>query len=143
MSFDLKIKSGDISIESDGSLSVVSGNEKIRQDIVKIILTKFGENRFHPNYGSDAGNLQIGSAADKKIVELDLVQSVESSLRYLIFLQKEQSKRQLLSSSEVILEINNVSVERNQTDPRLYNIFISVITQRLETITEAVTIRII
>ncbi len=143
MSFDLKIKSGDISIESDGSLSVVSGNEKIRQDIVKIILTKFGENRFHPNYGSDAGNLQIGSAADKKIVELDLVQSVESSLRYLISLQKEQSKRQLLSSSEVILEINNVSVERNQTDPRLYNIFISVITQRLETITEAVTIRII
>ena len=143
MSFDLKIKSGDISIESDGSLSVVSGNEKIRQDIVKIILTKFGENRFHPNYGSDAGSLQIGSAADKKIVELDLVQSVESSLKYLISLQKEQSKRQLLSSSEIILEINNVSVERNQTDPRLYNIFISVITQRLETITEAVTIRII
>lgn len=143
MSFDLKIQSGDISIESDGTVSIVSGNEKIRQDIVKIILTKIGENRFHQRYGSNVGFLQVGQAADKELIELDLKQSVENSIKFLISLQREQSKKQLLSSSEVILEIKNINIERNQADPRLYNIFISILTQRLETVNEAVTIRII
>lgn len=143
MSFDLQIQNGDISLESDGTISIVSGNDKIRQDVIKIILTKFGENRFHANYGSNVGYLQIGQATDQSIMELDIQQSVESSIRYLIALQREQSRRQLLSSSEVIIDVKNVGVERNEDDPRLYNIFISILTQRLETITEAVTIRII
>jgi len=143
MSFELKIKNGDISLEDDGTISIVSGNEKIRQDIIKIILTKLGENRFHPNYGSNTGYLQIGQAIDQGVIELDIQQSAESAIRYLIALQREQSKKQLLSSSEVIVDINFVKIERNEVDPRLYNIYISVITQKLETITESVTIRII
>jgi phage baseplate assembly protein W len=143
MSFELKIKNGDISLEGDGTISIISGNEKIRQDIIKIILTELGENRFHPNYGSNTGYFQIGQAIDQGVIELDMQQSAESAIRYLIALQREQTKKQLLSSSEVIVDVNFVKIERNETDPRLYNIYISVITQKLETITESVTIRII
>jgi phage baseplate assembly protein W len=143
MSFDLKIKSGDISLESSGEMSIVSGNGKIRQDIVKIILTKIGENRFHPQYGSNTGQLQIGTILDQALIEEDLKQSAQSAIRYLMQLQREQSRRQLLSSSEIILDIKNIAIERDETDPRMYNIFISVLTQKLESIDEVITIRII
>lgn len=143
MSFDLKIKSGDISLESSGEISIVSGNQKIRQDIVKIILTKIGENRFHPQYGSNTGQLQIGTILDQALVEEDLRQSAQSAIRYLMQLQREQSRKQLLSSSEIILDIKNLQIERDEADPRLYNIFISVLTQKLESIDEVITIRIV
>lgn len=143
MSFDLKIKSGDISLESSGEMSIVSGNQKIRQDIVKIILTKIGENRFHPQYGSNTGQLQIGTILDQALVEEDLRQSAQSAIRYLMQLQREQSRKQLLSSSEIILDIKNLQIERDEADPRLYNIFISVLTQKLESIDEVITIRIV
>lgn len=143
MSFDLKIKSGDISLESSGEISVVFGNQKIRQDVVKIILTKIGENRFHPQYGSNTGQLQIGTILDQALVEEDLRQSAQSAIRYLMQLQREQSRKQLLSSSEIILDIKNLQIERDEADPRLYNIFISVLTQKLESIDEVITIRIV
>jgi phage baseplate assembly protein W len=143
MSFDLKIKNGDIVIEPSGLLASVSGNQKIRQDIVKILLTNFGDNKFHIKYGSDVGALKIGEVADQKIIEMDIKRSVEEAIRYLISLQKSQSRSQYLSSSEVILDISNISTERDSGDPRLYNIFISVLTQKLDIINEVITIRIV
>lgn len=143
MSFDLKIKNGDIVIESSGLLASVSGNQKIRQDIVKILLTNFGDNKFHIRYGSDVGALKIGEVADQKIIEMDIKRSVEEAIRYLISLQKSQSRSQYLSSSEIILDISNISTERDSEDPRLYNIFISVLTQKLDIINEVITIRIV
>jgi len=143
MSFDLKIKNGDIVIEPSGLLASVSGNQKIRQDIVKILLTSFGDNKFHIRYGSDVAALKIGEIADQKIIEMDIKKSAEDAIRYLISLQKSQSRSQYLSLSEVILDISNVSTERDSEDPRLYNIFISVLTQKLDIINEVITIRIV
>lgn len=143
MSFDLKIKNGDLVLDSSGSISTVFGNNKIRQDIVKILLTKTGENKFHPSYGSNVGFLKVGEVSDSKITELDLKRSAEDAVRYLIFLQKNQSRSQVLSPSEIILEISNIGTERDSEDPRLYNIYISVLTQKLDIINEIITIRIV
>jgi phage baseplate assembly protein W len=143
MSFDLKIKNGDLSIEGSGTLSTVSGNSKIRQDIVKILLTKTGENKFHPRYGSDIGFLKIGEVSDEEILEMDIKRSVEEAIKYLISLQNFQSKRQNLSLSEIILDISKIDAERDSADPRLYNIYISVLTQKLDIIEEIITIRIV
>lgn len=143
MSFDLQIKHGDLVLDSSGSLSMVSGNNKIRQDIVKIILTRIGDNRFHSRYGSDIGALNIGGVADQQLIELDLKRSAEEAIRYLISLQKSQGLRQVLSLSEVIVDIVNITTDRDTNDPRLYNIFISVLTQKMDIIEETVTLRII
>lgn len=143
MSFDLKIKNGDLSIGDSGALDVVSGNNKIRQDIVKILLTNIGENRFHSRYGSDLGAFKIGDVSDQKMIELDLKRSVEEAIRYIMFLQKNQSKYQVLSLSEIILEIVDIRTERDSSDPRLYNIYISILTQKLDQIEEIITIRIV
>jgi len=143
MSFDLKIKNGDLVLDQSGSLSTVFGNGKIRQDIVKILLTRVGDNKFHSSYGSDIGILKIGDVTDAAMLELDVKRSVEDAIRYLIFLQKNQSKNQVLSLSEVILDISDIETERDSADPRLYNIYISVLTQKLDIINETITIRII
>ena len=143
MSFDLKIKNGDLVIGNSGSLELVSGNNKIRQDIVKILLTNIGDNKFHARYGSDLGAFKIGTSADQSMLELDLKRSVEDAIRYLIFLQKNQSKRQVLSLSEIILDIVDIKVERDFGDPRLYNVYISILTQKLDPIEEIITIRIV
>lgn len=144
MSFDLQIVGGDIAINRDGSVALVRDNDKLRQDIVKILLTRLGENKYHPQYGSEVGALQIGSIPDPELLELDLSSSAESAIRKLISLQRSQARRgQFQSPGEVIVEIKGIEVARDEADPRLYNIFISVITQKLTLINDTITVRII
>jgi phage baseplate assembly protein W len=143
MSFDLKIESGDIKIENDGTLSIVSDNSKLRQDIIKILLTKLGENKFHPGYGSEIGVVDIGYVDDSELVEVDLRASVEDAVKKLISLQKNQSLRQYITPAERIISILNISAKRDTVDPRLYSIFITVQTGALSSTTENITVRIV
>ena len=142
MSFDLGIKGGDIYFSSSGSLNLVSKNSKLRQDMLKIILTEIGENKFHRGYGSAIGKLSIGTAAGKDLVELDLKSSVENAIRKLMSLQKAQSSRQYLSPGEIIVSIVNIDAGRDSLDPRMYNVFVSVLTGELTEIRELVTVKI-
>ena len=142
MSFDLKISKGDISLQRDGSLSLVSKNSKLRQDMVKIILTDLGENKFHKNYGSAVGRLNIGSYSSRDVVDMDIRVSVESALKKLMSLQKAQARKQFVSPGEMLVKILNVSAERDFSDPRLYNVYISILTGELNEVREGLTIRI-
>jgi phage baseplate assembly protein W len=143
MSFDLKIRGGDIVISRDGSLETVFDNAKLRQDIIKIMLTKIGENKFHPRYGSEVGSIRIGHVPDEELLEADLESSAEQAINNLISLQRSQSRRQFLTPGERLIALLDASVQRDEIDPRLYNIFLSVQTGTLTTVTESVTIRII
>ena len=143
MSFDLKIEGGDISISRDGNLTTVFDNAKLRQDIIKILLTKLGENKFHPSYGSEIGALNIGHVPDQELLELDLQASVRDAVNKLIALQRSQSRKQFLTPGERIISLLGVSAQRDEIDPRLYSIFLTVQTGALTSISESVTIRII
>lgn len=142
MSYDLKIINGDLSIDADGDISIVLGNDKIFQEIKKIILTDIGENKFHPYYGSRAGRLNVGSITDQSFVASEIERSVKESMTNLIRLKDYQSRSQTLNPSEVILTIDKVVVERDNLDPRMWNIFISVTTQALDTANTVVRVRI-
>jgi phage baseplate assembly protein W len=143
MSFDLSIEKGDIKISPRGSIETVSGNSKLKQDIVKILLTDLGDNKFHPKYGSYVGALQIGHYADDKLMSLDMESSAKNALRNLMGLQRAQSRRQALTPGEVIVDVLSVIVKRDEVDPRLYNIFVSVLTQELTEVSSLVSVRII
>jgi hypothetical protein len=143
MSFDLKIQNGDLFIEPNGSISIVIDNNKLRQDIIKILLTKLGENKYHPTYGSEIGAISIGSVQDQDLLEIDLQSSVRDSLNKLILLQKSQTRKQFLTPGERIINVLSTNVSRDTNDPRMYSIFISVQTGALTTLTESITVRII
>jgi phage baseplate assembly protein W len=142
MSFDLKLEKGDIRLSKDGSVEIVNGNAKLRQDILKILLTEIGDNKFHPAYGSYVGSLQIGQVADERLVSLDIESSARNAVKNLMSLQRAQSRRQGMTPGEMIIDILDVSVARDEVDPRLYNIYVSVLTQSLTEISSNITVRI-
>jgi|TARA_R110001583_G_scaffold16234_14_gene66317 hypothetical protein len=142
MSFDLSIKNGDIHFDSSGMVKTVVKNSKLRQDIIKIILTDIGENRFHKGYGSALGRIGVGTASGRDIVELDIRSSAEAAIKKLMALQKAQAARQYLSPGEIIVSIVKIEAGRDTVDPRMYNVFISVLTGQLTEIREVVTVRI-
>lgn len=143
MSFDLKILNGDISLSKDGKINTVVDNDKLKQDVIKILLTKLGSNKYHPNYGSEVGALTIGSVQDQSLLELDLESSATEAINKLIFLQRAQSKRQFITPGERLVSLNYVKIERDQLDPRMYNINISIQTGKLTAITESITIKVL
>jgi len=143
MSFDLRIQNGDIKISRDGDLGVVLDNEKIRQDIIKILLTKLGENKYHAYYGSSLGALEIGGVPDVEIVEGDLLRMTEESMAVLMRLQSNQAGAQYITPGETIVDILNVDINRDVSDPRGYNVSVTVLTRKLTKVTESVTVRIL
>ena len=142
MSFDLKIKSGDIAIDSTGDVALVTDNNKLKQDIIKIMLTKLGENKYHPQYGSKVGSLEIGHIPDKELLELDLKVSADAAIRKLMSLQREQSKTQYVSAGETIAGIQNISVLQDDQDPRQYQITVSILTRKLTIIEETFSLQV-
>jgi hypothetical protein len=141
MSFDLKILKGDLQIDNTGAIVTVSGNQKLRQDIIKILLTAYGDNKYHPGYGSGLGQIEIGST-DFNLTEAEIKNTALSAINGLIAMQRRQARSQTLSPSEVIVSVLDVGVLRDTIDPRLYNLRISVLTQQLTEVFDNITIRL-
>jgi hypothetical protein len=142
MSFDLKITKGDLQIDAAGSIATVSGNQKLRQDIIKILLTSYGDNKYHPGYGSSLGQLEVGST-DFNITEAEIKNTALSAINTLITMQRKQARSQTLSPSETIVSVLDIGVLRDNVDPRLYNLKVSVLTQQLTEVFDNITIRIL
>jgi len=142
MSFDLKITDNDLRLNPDGTLQSVHDNEKLVQDILKIILTSAGSNKIFRWYGSTLGARIIGNTLDATQLETEVARSVQTALSNLIALQKAQSRTQYVSAGEAIAAIRGVSVLRSDEDPRIYEIGISVLTRKLTVVEDTFTLRV-
>ena len=140
MSFDLKIEDSDLKIKGDGTITTVTDTPKLRQDILKIILTSLGSNKFHPWYGCAVGENTIGKNLPQNLLEEEIKSSIEQSLMNLRTLQKAQISSQQVSLAEQIAEIGKIDVGRNPVDPRQINIIVSILTKRLTKIEEVFTV---
>jgi len=140
MSYDLKIISGDFSIEN-GDLKKVTDSEKLIQDILKICLTTAGSNKFNPWYGSFLSRTIIGSPMDMPMIVQISKSQLNSSLDNLKTLQELQVKSfQYVSQDELLAGILNISILRNENDPRLFDILIKAATKGLKPLTTAFTV---
>lgn len=136
MSFDLALIDGDISIKSDGSIRTVTDTPKLRQDILKIILTPLGSNRFHPWYGCSISENLIGRDFPDNLIEVEAQTTIQQSLERLRQLQLAQSTTQQVSLGELITSIGPISINRNPIDLRQINIRVAVTTKRLTKVEE-------
>jgi phage baseplate assembly protein W len=141
MSYDLKIVNGDLSISNSGSVETVNQNNKIIQDIKKLLLTDLGDNKYHPNYGSPLGSGSIGSSQDEEFMKMNMKNSIENSIKRLINLQRNQMRYQYVSPAETIMYIKNIQVFRDAADPRMWSVFVSVVAQDLSQVEDTITIR--
>ncbi len=140
MSFDFKIRSGDLVLQN-GDLKIVINSEKLIQELLKICLTAAGANPLHPWYGSYISRTLIGSPLGTNIV-IQVAQSyLQNAIENLKKLQELQIKSfQKVSPDELIGSILDISIIRNNIDPRLFDVRVKVLTRGSKPITTAFTV---
>lgn len=135
MSFDLKIRSGDL-VLSSGDLQTVVDTEKLTQDILKMCLTTAGTNPIHPWYGSFVSRTIIGNPNQTSMLVQVAKSQLNTALQNLISLQQIQIKSfQSVSADEQIAAIKDISVLQSQVDPREFSVVIKVLTKGLQPVT--------
>lgn len=142
MSFDLKLESGSIVI-ANGDLVKVTNNDKLVQDIIKIVVTPVGSNTTHPWYGSALQDRVTGTAYPRDVLDQEVVASVAHAVKNLKSLQEQQSRAgQFVSPGEQIAKLIGVNVIRSVQDPRKMDIVISILTKSGIVLEEQVEVRL-
>lgn len=140
MSFDLQILNGDLVIASNGDLGTVQGNAKLTQDLLKIALTEAGANPLQPWYGSLISQSLIGSYLSSDIVISVAQSQLQNAIQNLQNLQNLQVQSgQQTSPDEQIAFISDISIARNPTDPRFYQVIITVLTRSFGSVSATFT----
>jgi hypothetical protein len=137
MSFDLKINKGDLVI-TQGQIQIVVDSEKLIQDILKICLTESGANSFNLWYGSLLSRTVVGNPNySSTLVQIAKTQ-LNTCLETLKSLQTTQIKSyQKMTADEQLGAIIELSVIKNQLDPRLFSIVIKALNKGYKPITTA------
>jgi hypothetical protein len=137
MSFDLKIKNADLVIEN-GDIKSIIDSEKLIQDVLKICLTPVGFDALNPWYGSFLSKTVIGSPESDSLLNTVSKNQIIKALENLKDLQGYQIKsQQKLSADEQIASVQSVQVLRSEIDPRVFEVYITVITKGFKPITTA------
>lgn len=139
MSFDLELINNDVKLKADGTIRTITDTPKLRQDIIKILMTELGTNKFHPWYGCTIGD-SVGKNLPDSILEAQVRSSVSQSLERLRSLQRKQSATQQVSLAEIIDVIAQITIERDIVDRRQLNIVVSVISKRITKVEEIFTL---
>lgn len=137
MSFDLKLKNGDLII-TNGKLQTVIDSEKLIQDILKLCLTTAGTNPLHPWYGSFISRTIVGNPLNSEVLVQISKAQLNTALTNLQNLQTQQVKSfQRVSADEQLGVISDISIVRNAVDPRLFDIVIKAKTKGIKPISTA------
>lgn len=143
MSFDLRLDNGDLALGSSKDLDRVFNDDKLRQDLVKVILTPLGSNKLFPWYGSPLTDKSLGHVFDPKIISMETTNALIYALNNLMTLQKDQAKGgQYTSPAESIGQIVDVSAEPSVYDARQININVSVASRKANVVEESFKLRV-
>lgn len=112
MSFTISIKDGDVELKGN-TISIVTGTNKLKQELSVWLRERFQSDRFHTNYGSTL-DFYIGSVVSEQAV-FEIESEVGRVLRNYQSLQlrKFQSDPQNLDPSEILSEVDNIQAKAN------------------------------
>lgn len=115
----------DYEVLSDGTgFRKVTGLSKLRQDCLKAVLTVSESNIFHPWAGTSIESLIGEKYSDVTLI--DIKREIGSTLNGLKNLQISQATYQQLSSDEVLLSIDSISLYKSEYDPTIILIEIDI-----------------
>ena len=139
MSFDLKLSAGDLVIKN-GDLDTIANEDKLVQDILKICLTQAGSNLYQPWYGSYISKSLVGSVLDDNISFGIANSQLQNALENLKKLQELQvASGQKITPQEQIALISDISIGRNQIDPRLIEVLVKVFNKAFKLVSTGFT----
>lgn len=142
MSFDLRLLDGDLVLNKDGSLDIVTDTEKLIQDGIKMLITPVGGNKLHQWYGCMINKFLIGNVFDTDFSFEVAKQQIRNALENLMMWQRQQSKIQNLSPAETIVQIQNIYVNTNNKDKRYVDVKVYIISGELKPIELKYAIRV-
>lgn len=131
MSYDLRLRDGDLELSASGDFDRMTDTEKLAQDILKILHTSLGDDPFNRSYGSLLTEADIGRIPDANVVAAKAEEAIISSITQLQQQQSRQETFQTLTDAEKVIEIETVQVERDSVDPRQYNVTVIVLSGAL------------
>lgn len=140
MSFDLALVNSDLSIRPDGAIRTVDRADKLKQDIIKIVLTPLGSVRFHPWYGCAINDNIIGETLPDNMLFQEIASALQQSLSRLQTLQRSQATGQRVTKSEIIGAIRDILVQRKVEDPRQVNVVVFAVSKDYNSVEEVFTI---
>jgi len=129
MSWSLYVRNGDLSLSGPGGFAIVTGSQKLVQDLKHWILENRGSDPFHPEYGStlDGGMLPDGTLVPTSIgevVDRERLMTIESEVRRILIAYQEQQQDRLqreaslydgkntFAPGEIRYEVDSVEVEQ-------------------------------
>lgn len=105
----------------------VVNEEKLVQDMEKILLTIQGSSIYYPWYGTLMVSL-IGTKQPRRSLKLRLQKEIAQALDRLKSLQEQQETFQVVSDREFLFQVEGVSVVDTE-DPTLFRVFVRARTQ--------------
>jgi phage baseplate assembly protein W len=107
----------------NGDMVTITGIEKLRQNIAKILMTKQGTNNIFPGFGSQLENIVNNRVMDDPNVQKDIINAIVYAFTYLN--QIDDSAE----TSEKIDTIKSIDISTNILDGRQLLIKINVTNQ--------------
>lgn len=122
----------DIHFDNTQRLVVLEGHAKVRQQIWKALLTLRSSNSFNKAYGSSLSEL-IGQRVDAYLAA-KLQFSVLECLEELIAIQRSMD----LPDNERIASVSSVDIKKNDTDPRILEMVVTVLCSDYEEVSTSI-----
>lgn len=113
----------DVNITEQGRFATVTGAEKVRQAVLKALLTFVGSNTFHPTYGALLAN-SVGQKFDL-FTQFNLQQSIQDAVDFLI---QQQQLEPAIPLDETIFRVSSIDLQLDPTDPRTIHVIIKILT---------------
>lgn len=120
----------DININESGQLTTVTGKDKVRQAVMKALLTAVGSNKFNSTYGSWLSNV-IGQKFDM-YAQFTIQQSIQDAVDFLI--QQQQQATTFIPQDERIFKVSSVNVSTSDTSPVTIRVSVNILTGSYENV---------
>lgn len=114
-------RENDLQLDYQRKPIILEGTMKLKQEVVKILLTRLGSDLVDANYGTDLYKI-VGLKQTTRIPTLIKTQILQALAHYTLINQNNTNP------DEIIASIDSLKIERSITDPRLISISIILIT---------------
>ncbi len=117
----------DVNINEQGRIDTLIGKDKVRQAVLKALLTTSGNNTFHPTFGSLLSNA-IGQKFDL-FTQFNLQQSIQDAVDFLV---QQQQLDPTIPLNETIFRVSSVDLSVDKDDPRTIKVALKILTGSYE-----------
>ena len=111
MSFGIALVDKDMVFNGDGKVKIVENENKLLQDLDKIIRTQQGTSYLHPTYGSTIYDI-IGKKITASLMTSLFSKNLSFALQYFFQVQQNQRVLQYVTPKEIMMNVDSVVIKK-------------------------------